>query len=77
MFIAASTRPNSTASANWRRERPASDGRVTAHSTMLAVSRRSSTAPPGPTESNSFVAIADAELDRRDPADDQRRRRDA
>ena len=26
---------------------------------MLAVSRRSSTAPPGPTEANSFVAIAE------------------
>ncbi len=59
MFIAASTRPNSAASANWCRERPASAGRVTAHSTMLAVSSRSSTAPPGPTELNSFVAIAD------------------
>jgi hypothetical protein len=35
------------------------DGRVTAQSTMLAVSRRRSTAPPGPTELNSFVAIAD------------------
>ena len=59
MFIAASTSPNSAASATGAANGRRAVGRASAHSTMLAVSRRSSTAPPGPTESNSFVASAE------------------
>jgi hypothetical protein len=53
------TTPNTPASNSSRRVRRRSLGRHTASNTMLADTKRSKTAPPGPSRSNSVAASAE------------------